>query len=780
MNTHFAPGTGPYAALYNATLEQAAQAGGPIIEKVFAIARQALRDRAKAVRGIAERDQAELALRLLDHHARALSERFPKALAIAFRQPTPTGANAGGERNVTLANLQFDQLELMDSAQVQESVSLARSRQSAMLAAEAALAELNTFICAALGLKAVHPERNPLRPEVFVQTLQNLLAQTEVALSVRTDWLEHMGGALGKELSALYKTLSQQLLGKGVTAVGYSVVRAHDDAGPASASVGERFALAALSNPRGQRMNEHDDTVLTLDRLRRLLAGELDPHPGDSGGASFSAQFSREFESGNDELAAPDFEATVPAALEALREMKQVDRIMDRIGRRRHDGRPDDEAGAHSPQAVREHLRGMASGLGQTLSLEVVALMVENIARDSRLLEPIKDVVKNLEPALLRLALVDPRFFSDKQHPARRLLQEITHRSLAYEAVDTRGFDVFLEPLQRVVDPLGGMQIESAEPFEQALQDLARVWDQQTSPVKLENAVRALQHAEARNFLAAKIAREIEARPDARLVSAGVLDFMCGPWAQVVAHARIADGSRTEDPGQYQEIMAALLWSVQPKLTRKNIGELTRLVPRLLGKLREGLDLIDYPSVKTSAFFELLMKLHQLAFRALSKKEESTPGESVRSSLLDDAEPWVAPAEAKLSGFMEMPAELSASLPPVSTLQEASPAGNDAIAASAPVEPIITAPDLALPVGAWVELQVKGAWIRTQLSWASPHGTLFLFTSAYGSTQSMTRRSRDKLLAAGHLRIVSGQPVVDGALDAVVQTAMLNSMDIPL
>ncbi|MFZ3127983.1 MAG: hypothetical protein WA136_08195, partial [Rhodoferax sp.] len=79
-----------------------------------------------------------------------------------------------------------------------------------------------------------------------------------------------------------------------------------------------------------------------------------------------------------------------------------------------------------------------------------------------------------------------------------------------------------------------------------------------------------------------------------------------------------------------------------------------------------------------------------------------------------------------------------------------------------------------------VELRINGQWMRTQLTWTSPHGTLFLFTSAVGTTQSMTRRSRDKLMAVGSLRIISGQPVVDGALDAVAQTAMRNSMDIAL
>jgi hypothetical protein len=85
-----------------------------------------------------------------------------------------------------------------------------------------------------------------------------------------------------------------------------------------------------------------------------------------------------------------------------------------------------------------------------------------------------------------------------------------------------------------------------------------------------------------------------------------------------------------------------------------------------------------------------------------------------------------------------------------------------------------------LPLGSWVELLVNDQWTRTQLTWASPHGTLFLFTSVFGTTQSMTRRSRDKLVEAGKLRVISGQPLVEGALDAVAHIAMQNSVDTTL
>ncbi len=786
MRMHSAEIAAQHVLLYRATLEQAARAGAPIMEKMLAATRQSLQDRATPLRGQVGRGHIELALQLLDTHARTLCEGYPDALTTAFRQTSPAVAEDGGERPVALAGLRFDQLELMDSAAVHETVELARSQQSAMLGADGALTELNTYICATLGMKAVQPERNPLRPEVYVQALSSLLVQIQVPSLVRLDWLQHMSGTLGTELKLLYYTLSQQLQNKGVTAAGYAVVRLSPSTGRPVARRGApsspSSAPASARHPRDELLRDQDKAVLTLDRLRRLLVGELDPHPTqptESDHESFAARFSREFESGGHAPPASDFEATVPAAFEALNEMKQVDLMIDRIGKRRHTTDEGVASGPGSPREVRDHLRRVTRSLGQALSLEVVALMVENIAQDSRLLEPIREVVKNLEPALLRLVLLDPRFFSDKQHPARRLLQEITHRSLAYDAVDARGFAGFLEPLQRAVGPLAGLQIEDAQPFEQVLRELVLLWADQKQPRQLANAVQALQHAENRNLLAEKIAHEIAAMPNAGKMPAGILAFLYGPWVQVMAHARMTGGAGAADPGQYREVVFALFWSAQPDLTRKNIEKLTQLVPKLLSKLREGLDLIDYPFLKTSAFFELLMKLHQQAFRPIAHVAAPPPPDGLSLSLFDDADPWIAPAEAKVSGFMALSEEIAPR--PLSTSVHPTALTHDAVErATAMEQPVVASAELALPVGTWIELLVSGAWTRTQLSWASPHGTLFLFTNAYGTTQSMTRRSRDKLLAADTMRIVSGQPVVEVALDAVAQTAMLNSIDVRL
>jgi hypothetical protein len=767
-----------HLSVYRATVKEAAANGAALMGRLVAAAARVLYEREITARSLRERDILLASSKLLGTKGAEMAALYPKALLLAFSGPE----SSKGSDALNRAEVHFDELELMDEAQVQTSVVIARVQQVAMLATDSSLADLNTMICGSLGLRSVLPDSNPLRPEAYVSALHSVLDQVDVSAHVRMEWLACMSPALGAELNAMYRDIANQLRRQGVPSAGYAVMQTF--AGPGSGAVANRTVhepantFGQVSVPAAVREGGKDEAVLTLATLRRLLAGELGEAPPQSRTEAFAQQFAREFEGDDSPSPAPvaDFDATVPAAFEALTEMRQVAQVVERLQQRKGSKPGPQAESVSSVVAIRDSLRQTATGVAQALSLEVVTLMVDNMARNPRLLEPIQQLIADLEPALLLLSLADPRFFSDKQHPARELLQEITHRSLAFESVESAGFDDFLKLLEQALEPLGSDVIESAEPFERVLSDLRERWHVAAREQDLarDEAVRVLQHAEQRNLLAQKIASDIHSHPDSSSVPEVVINFLCGPWAQVVAQARIAGGSASNAAAKYQALISAMLWSTHPELTRNNFAKLTRLVPLLINTLREGLETIHYPAVKTSAFLEALMGLHQLAFRAgtapLEKDPASAtvqlPAQSVgeRKALLEDSDPWIAPAEAEASNFMELP-ELAAH-------------GPGAPQVPIQVEEVIAETSLeGLPLGSWVEIWTNANWMRTQLTWASPHGTLFLFTSVFGTTQSMTKRSRDKLVAAGHLRRFSGQTVVDGALDAVAKIAMRNSMD---
>lgn len=722
------PSSQRYEAPFRACMSEAARRGAHLMDQLVEATRASMQ-----LRG-----QNAEALRLLLQHRARLCNEFPDALLAEFAAAL-AGGPAGREAPSALS---FDSLELMAEDQVQESVEVLRAQQATLQAVESVLGEFNALVCAALGLKTVQAERNPLRPEVYVRALRVVITDTGVPAATRLVWMQHFGEALGGLLSRDYTQLCALLREQGVQQAGFNVVNLAPT------------VVAATPTAGAQRA----ETLLTVRQLRKLLAGEL-----DAGSSSFDAQFAREFEAGGREFPA-DFSPTVPAAFEALQEMRQVDKVMQRLAERKAS---EASAPQGSVEALRAQMRAQASP-GQALGLEVVSLMVDNIAHDPRLLPEVQQAVRDLEPALLRLALVDPRFFSDKRHPARQLLEQFTQRSLAWAKPESAGFAAFMGPAQEAVQALLTTRIAGAEPFAFALKSLQEVWDelQKRERRKREKAVRALVQAEQRNMLAEKIAGTLRQRAETAGAPRGIVYFVAGPWAQVIAQARLSDTSGATDPGGYEDVVTDLLWSAIPGVASTNPARLSRLVPGLLDKLREGLESIGFSRTKSSRFFDELMTLHAQGARAA----QANAGMH-HESLLDDEAPsnvWMAPAEAQLSGFVETQMASEAPQPLFEETQMS--AG----------EPAAPADAVSLQPGAWVELRMDDAWVRTQLSWASPYGTLFMFTNADGINHSMTRQSLERLNASGNLRVLTTQAVVDGALDAVAQAALRNSLDLTL
>jgi hypothetical protein len=747
-----------HEAPFRACIGEAAQRGRLLMESMVQGARQSLPQRIALANDVREREVQQEALRLLPQFEAALRESYPQALLAEFAQ-----AIAGNTDKEAPSGLSFDALELMGDDQIQESVEIARAQQATLLAVEGDLGELNALICAAQGLKTVQAERNPLRPDVYVRGLRSVLANTGVPAPVRMRWLSHMGEALGPALARDYVHLSDMLRDKGVVAAGFNVIVQQET--PSAAR-----ALAAVADGAGTPAAQHrPETLLTVRQLRRLLSGEL-----DAGGNSFDEKFTREFEGDGREQPHADFSPTVPAAFEALQEMKQVDVVMQRLAQRKPGAEGD---------TLREQLRAKAS-TGQALGLEVVSLMLDNIANDARLLPQVQAVVRELEPALMRLAMIDPRFFSDKRHPARRFLDLLIQKSLAWQSADTAGFDSFIDPARQAVQALVATQIEGAEPFAYALNTLEESWAEQQKRErrKREKAVRALLQAEQRNLLAEKIAKDLRRRAETAGAPRGIVYFVTGPWAQVIAQARLLDSSGQVDPGGYEDLVTDLLWSSIPAVASANPARLARLIPGLLARLREGLESIGFSRSKAARFFDELVALHARASQPAAPLDDSPRGRlEAQFREADEAGLWLAPSEQHQSGFMETQAPHTDK--PLFEMTQ--PAFGDTllegVAKAEPATPAAAQPQsLELAPGAWVELRLDDVWTRTQLTWASPHGTLFMFTQADGVNHSMTRQSIDRLFAGGNLRVLAQQAVVEGALDAVAQAALRNSVDFTL
>lgn len=637
--------------------------------------------------------------------------------------------------------VRFDDLRLLDDQQINASIEFATAEQALLAPTAELLPRLNALVSNLMGWLTVQPDLNPLRPRAYAAALRALMVLHVPDEPQRSALFVPVASMLGESLRQVYRELIQWLLAHGVEPLQAPNARLAPDQ-PPSQAVGR--------------------TLLTLGRLRQLLAGDLNA-PAAGG---------------------PAFLHTVPASMSALEDLDLIEPLLQRLRQRpaRVSASASTGPDAPNPTEVPEPPElPVVSGqhLGRLLGQEVVRLMLEHLTHDERLLPAIRQQIGLLEPALIRLSQAEPRFFSDRLHPARQLLEALTQRSLGFQSHADEGFADLLQSLSAAVRSVNRVQV-SEEIFARLLKRLRQRWEQDDAR-KLQrraDAARALLHAEQRQTLAERLAAEHRQRWQGKDVPEFVQRFLAGPWAQAVAEAQLAPAPAGEQAEPLDGVADDLIWSVQPALIRRDMDRLGRLVPRLVGQLRQGLERIGYPVELTGSFLDALVALHEKAF------DVPTLTQVPFIELTDVVEPEAAPvvdAVAAAEGLADGPAPAAEpeSVPDTFWIagQDAEDAGFvDAASGPMPLEPLVP-PDLG--TGAWVDLKVQGEWVRAQLTWTSPRGGLYMFISSKGLAHSMTRRTLDRLLGQDALRIVSTGGVVEHALDAVALQALRNTQDQP-
>ena len=828
MNTNRAPQSQPVQAqaLQSCIAEALAEAPGLVMRWINGLTDELRLQESWAVTPM-QKAPFITAAKELGRQKEAFSSQWVDQWRRAIREAiqSPGDAGGGGVKR-SLSNISFDELELMDETQVQATVQVARLEQVVQTTTSGDLSDLTALLSRAQGFSAVKPEHNPLRPDVAVKALRQTMEALTRDRNVRNLWLQHGTQALGRELQVLYKHLIRILADHGVKPGDYQVVQAPTS--PVAPRTGGR------QRPVGLADQEHLVTpqaisppppvasdLLTLDYLHELLVtgpGELtpivppspDPFTGPAGGA-----FPPVVGAGGFPRVPPAPQASpaskpnrAPLGATPTGALPAIDPMVGAASVAASPVAPPVVAPAAPPKPYRgpdrrkraaaadaeagEHLKALAG--------TVVALMVEGMSRDVRLLAPVRQVLQDLQPALTRIANDDPRFFVDRQNPARRLLDEMTQRSLAFASESTPGFAAYRDAMEDVVQLFQRTDVPVTAQFETALAAIEAFTHSdavQAAPGERSRAVASLVQVEQRFLMAEKVAAELADRKDFSRAAPFVQAFLKGPWSQVIAHARIDPTNGGTTVGRvpadirYLGAVTDLIWSSRAEAASRNRGRLARLIPGLLRTLREGLQTVELDAEASRTFFATLMAIHEAALKAAdgvdvaldlpdlsapewpsAARDAAAPAADIKPPRPANAgTPWVKSREAADSGFMDLPLPELSGTDFADTLPERQNREDPATAADAqpPADP-------PLPVGTWVELRRdSGDWIRLQLTWSSPHGTLYLFNGNGGRTTSMTRQNVDQLMERGRMRLVATQSVVDDALTGVVDLAVRNS-----
>ena len=385
------------------------------------------------------------------------------------------------------------------------------------------------------------------------------------------------------------------------------------------------------------------------------------------------------------------------------------------------------------------------------------------IQADAQLPGAGRATLARLQVAALRAALQDATLLDTLEHPVWQLMNRIASAASSYPAAGDKRLTALLAFCDAIADEISRSQVGDSTPFRRGLARVEAFLAEQLQWQlrEAQASVDSLQRAERREVLEQALSQRLQEQMATLRTSPSLRLFVTGTWAKVLAEAMLRFGDQAEPTTGYLKAVDDLLWSVQTPDHPQSRQRLVGLLPGLLQRLRNGMDLIVLPAAEQQAVFDELMAVHAQALRPGTRAaaSELTPeqiAQRMREEVVADT-PVPRPFGDSVIDLASM---------------ETVPADFLATDLGAP-EHVAARIDAHQP-GARLRVFLRGRWTRVQLLWRSEKGLYLLFAGEHpGGTHSITRRALERLDAAGLVKPIEDRPVVQRAIDALVNQLSL-------
>jgi hypothetical protein len=619
---------------------------------------------------------------------------------------------------------------------------------------------------------------NPLGPEVIGEVIMETLKGQGLSVKTQLVLVPLINKFLPRGVKDVYQEINRHLIENGVLPTIRVGGRKPAPVAPPAQPVSKAPEAGVAAPEGGEDLLNVLRQLMTLSTMgygggvsvpAGIPTGMPGMLPGEAGvmrGAEFEAQ------------------AVSPAVLQNLTRLQrgQVEGFMAEgfDGARLADGQVN----------ILREIRGssVAGAMGQmdAMTLDIVAMVFDYILDDRRIPDAMKALIGRLQIPVLKVAMLDRAFFSQKAHPARRLLDVLAEASMGWNEGEGHESGLYKrvdDLVQRILSQFD----EKMDIFAEMLEEFLRyqVEEKQRIDLIAGQSAQVIRRREQGEIARVVAHNEVESHLFDQSMPDFIRSFLLGQWEQLLGHYCAVSGEGGEDWLQALRTMDDLIWSVAPKPQAEDRRKLVALLPDLLKRLEKGLKVLGAPRELRDQFFTGLVKCHAVAVRpGLGGGSEALPTPDLAPIPAPEPAPYVA--ESGSMDFME--------IPPVAEVTEVDPALLEEISAEPEerhlVEEIVIGDvgwlagggEIAekdpyevqvqqMKRGTWIEYQSEdGGSARAKLAWVSPLKGIYLFTNRLGqraisiNAEGLAAKFRD-----GQAQIIDNVPLMERAVNSLLE-----------
>ncbi|QGX39010.1 DUF1631 domain-containing protein [Permianibacter aggregans] len=417
--------------------------------------------------------------------------------------------------------------------------------------------------------------------------------------------------------------------------------------------------------------------------------------------------------------------------------------------------------------------------------IDIVSMMFDFILGDQNLPDEIKAPLGRLQIPLLKVALVDKTFFSNRNHAARLLLNEMAYAGIGWDP-ERRGRDGLQGKIEEIVQRVLSEFDQDVGLFTALLEEFrAYVEEERRRSAIIERRTKEAEEGKALSESAkSNVDRVLNRLTQNRQLPDVVSRMLSQVWSKVLFLEHVRSGPASVEYQDAVKVAETLVESVTIK-SLSDRAKLPSMIPGLIRKLRAGFESISYGAIETTTMLQELESLHLHLMRAPIAPQ--MPVETVQDSGLQDAglDDVVEAPVAKRAAANET--DLLADELPETSEEDAAllaafdidPAVHDEgdldeiVLASRPeheqeMDGYLNQVD-GLPIGSWIEMSETGKPQRCKLAARIPAVGKLIFVNRSGvKVAEYTRPGLAVALRRGSVRLLDDAALFDRALESVI------------